>query len=184
MRASSGTSTGTGSPSGSRPELLLRASDGFVEGGRGDRLALERGARGADLVAQALDDPLRLCPGRPDGLVAFAPRPTPLLLGEPQRVGGAYVGGARPVERGVRLAFGRLDRRQGRLERPLGLGQSRAGVVDDLLRQAEPLGDRERLAPAGQADRQSVRRRQRLEVELDRGVACARVVWAYALSSA
>ena len=42
-----------------------------------------------------------------------------------------------------------------------------------MLRQAEPLGDREGLAAAGQADRQAVGRRQRLEVELDRGVAGA-----------
>ena len=40
--------------------------------------------------------------------------------------------------------------------------------------QPEPLGDRERLAAARQADRQAVGRRQRLEVELDRGVARAR----------
>ena len=38
-------------------------------------------------------------------------------------------------------------------------------------RQAQPLGDREGLAAAGQADRQLVRGRQRLEVELHRGVA-------------
>ena len=53
------------------------------------------------------------------------------------------------------------------------LGQARPRVVDDLLGQAEPLGDRERLAPAGQPDRQAVGRRQRLEVEFDRGVARA-----------
>ena len=54
---------------------------------------------------------------------------------------------------------------------PLALRQARPGVGHDLLGQAEPLGDRERLAAAGQADRQAIGRRERLEIELDRRVA-------------
>ena len=49
--------------------------------------------------------------------------------------------------------------------------QARAGVGDDAGVEAEPLGDRERLAAARQPDREPVRRRERLEVELDRRVA-------------
>ena len=86
-------------------------------------------------------------------------------------LGRAQLGRPGAIERVAGRALGRLDRRQGRLERALRLGQPRAGVGDDRLGQAEPLGDREGLAAARQADRQPVRRRQRLEVELDRGVA-------------
>ncbi len=84
---------------------------------------------------------------------------------------GAELGGPRPVERIAGGPLGGLDRGQGRLERALRLGQPRAGVGDDGLGQPEPLGDREGLAAARQADRQAVGRRQRLEVELDGGVA-------------
>ena len=69
------------------------------------------------------------------------------------------------------LALLLADRRERRLERLLVLREPAARVGDDRLGQAEPLGDRERLAAAREADRQAVGRRQRLEVELDRGVA-------------
>ena len=49
--------------------------------------------------------------------------------------------------------------------------QPAAGVGDDRVGQPEPLGDRERLRAARQADREPVRGRQRLEVELHRCVA-------------
>ena len=125
----------------------------------------------ADLGPQVLDDPFRLGPGGADRLVAFAPRPAPFLLRGAERLGRPELGRARPVERLAGRALGRLERRERRLERLLRLGQAGAGVVDDVLGQPEPLGDRERLAAAGQADRQAVGRRQRLEVEFDRGVA-------------
>ena len=112
--------------------------------------------------------------GGPDRVVALLPGAAPLLLGDAQRLGRAQLGGSRAVERLAGLALGRLDRGQGRLERALRLGQARPGVGDDRLREPEPLGDREGLAPAGQPDGQAVGRRQRLEVELDRGVACLR----------
>ena len=70
----------------------------------------------------------------------------------------------------VAPSVARIDARVASNER-CDLGQPRAGVGDDRLGQAESLGDGERLAAAGQPDRQAVRRRQRLEVEFDRGVA-------------
>ena len=166
-----------GSPSGRRSSRL-RPGDGVVERRRGQGLALERLARRATSVAQVLHDPLRLGAGRPDRLVAFAAGAAALLLGGPHRLGRAQLGDPGPLERLARLALGRLDRGEGRLERALRLGQSRARVGDDRLGQPEALGDRERLAAARQADRQPVGRRQRVEVELDRGVARLGVVWA------
>ena len=125
-------------------------------------------------VAQVVDDPLRLEAGGPDRVVALLSGAAPFLLGDAQRLGRAQLGGPRAIERLAGLALGRLDRGQRRLERALRLGQARAGVGDDRLREPEPLGDGEGLAAAGQPDGQAVGRRQRLEVELDRGVACLR----------
>ena len=128
----------------------------------------------SDLVAQPIDDPVGLLARARHDLVAFTPGLAALLGCLPQRFGAADLRRAGAFERLARLALGRLDRGQGLLERTLRVRQARAGVRDDPVRQAEPLGDRERLAAAGQADRQPVRRRQRLEVELDGGVARAR----------
>ena len=64
-----------------------------------------------------------------------------------------------------------LDRRERRLELLLGAREPRTRVVDQPGRQAQPLGDGERLAGAGQADGQAVGRAERLQVELDRRVA-------------
>ena len=122
-------------------------------------------------LADARHEPLGLRARLHDGRLAVAPGAGALLLGVAERLDGPCLGQAGPLERVGRLALGLLDRGQRRLEVALRLGQPRAGVGDDRLGQAEPLGDRERLAPAGQADRQAVGRRERLEVELDRGVA-------------
>jgi hypothetical protein len=45
-----------------------------------------------------------------------------------------------------------------------------ARLIDDCLRHAKPARDLERVAAAGEPDREVVRRRKRLDVELDRGV--------------
>ena len=80
-----------------------------------------------------------------------------------------------PVERLARLALGRLDRRQGRLERALRLGQPRPGVG-----RRSPSGRPSRSAianawlPPGRPIVSRYVGLQRLEVELDRGVAGAR----------
>ena len=134
-------------------------------------LAFERLARRLDLGPQVVDDPFGLVPGRPDRLLAFAAGAAALLLRGVQRLGRPQLGGPGAIERLAGRPLGRLERGQRRLERLLRFGQPRSGVVDDLLRQAEPLGDGEGLAATRQPDRQPVGRRQRLEVEFDRGVA-------------
>ena len=161
--------------SGRRPSVALGALDRRVEGRRGDASRARAPARRrTDLVTQVVDDPFRLRARRPHRLVAFAACAAPFLVGDPQRFGGAQLGGPRAVERLARRALGLADRGEGLLERPLRLGQARPRVGDDRVRQPEPLGDREGLAATGQPDRQPVRRRQRLEVELDRRVPRAR----------
>ena len=149
----------------------LGPADRRVQGAGRDRLPLERPARLGELRPQVLDDLVGLDARGAHVLVALAPRPPAFLVRRAQRVGRPELRGAGAVEGLARLALGRLDRGQGRLERALRLGQARAGVLDDRSGQTEPLGDRERLAAAGQPDRQAIGRRQRLEVELDRGVA-------------
>ncbi len=62
-------------------------------------------------------------------------------------------------------------------ERCASLRRDRASSHDGR-RQPQALGDGEGLAAAGQADGQAIGRGQRLEVELDRGVARPGVVWA------
>src|SRR5258705_160194 len=74
---------------------------------------------------------------------------------------------AGPLERVGRLALGLADRGEGRLERELRFAQARAGIGYQLLGQAKPLRDREGLGSPGEPDRQSVRRAERVEVELD-----------------
>ena len=150
----------------------LGALERRVEGRRRDGLALERALRRLDLVTELVDETFRLRAGCPNGLVAFATCAATFLLGHPQGVGGACLGGPRALEGVARRALGFPDRGEGRLERALRLGQARPGVGHDRVRQPEPFGDRERLAAAGQPDRQPVRRRQGLEVELDCGVPC------------
>ena len=111
---------------------------------------------------------------RADRLVALPARPAPLLVGVAQRLGGARLGGPGPSSASPVSPSVSPDRGQRRLERraaprSAATGRRRRSPVG----QPEPLGDRERLAAAGQADRQAVGRRERLEVELDRR-RCAR----------
>ena len=153
-------------------EAVVDAFECLVEALGGHRLALERPPRSVDLTADARHEPLRFRACLHDGRLAVAPGAGALFLGVAQRLDGPCLGQAGAFERVGGLALGLPDRGQGRLEVPLRLGQPRAGVGHDLLGQAEPLGDRERLAPAGQADRQAIGRRERLEIELDRRVAC------------
>ena len=157
-------------PSGSRASCAsaratAASSDGAVTVSRSSAWRVARTSS-----RRRVDEPLGLGPGRPDRLVPLAPRAAALLVGGPQGLGRARLGGPRPVERLARLALGLADPGERLLERALVLGQARAGVGDDPGVEPEPLGDRERLAAAGQPDRQLVGRRERLEVELDRGV--------------
>ena len=159
-------------------QALVDPAHRLVEGLDRDRLALEGPARGDDLVVHAGHEPLGIGSGGRDRRLPVGPGPGAFLLGGPQRLDGPCLGRAGPLERVGRLCLGLLDRGEGRLEVALRLGQARAGVGDDRLGQAEALGDGERLAAAGQADREPIRRRERLEVELDRRVAGPAVVWA------
>ena len=156
-----------GSP---RPAPARRRATAAVSVSRSSARAGRRRPRRAG----RLDDPLGLGPGGADRLGPLAAGPAPLLLGDPQRVGRPQLGGPGAIEQVAGLGLGRPDRREGRLERALRLGQARARVGHDRLGQAEPLGDREGLAAAGQPDRQAIGRRQRVEVELDGRVASPR----------
>ena len=171
-RATTGSATGaSGGDSGRRPELRLRPGDGRVDRRRRHGLALERPARrrgprraGRRRAAPPPSGP----PARPRPARA-APGAAPRRrLAE--RLGRPLLGRLGTVERLARLALRLADPRERLLERPLVLGQPRPGVGDDRRVEPEPLGDRERLAAAGQPDREPVRRRERLQVELDRRV--------------
>ena len=142
---------------------------------RGDRLALERLAGRRDLrrAGRRRSARPRSGPRGPPRRARAAPVAAPPAAACSASAARSSAARARSSASLVSPSVARIDGER-RLERALRLGQPRAGVVDDRLGQAEPLGDRERLAAAGQADRQAVGRRQRLEVELDRGVARAR----------
>ena len=93
-----------------------------------------------------------------------------LLLGHPQ-ASAARASAARASSASlVSPSASRIAASVASNERCASVRRERASV-DDRLGQAEALGDRERLAAARQADGQPVGRRQRVEVELDRGVA-------------
>ena len=165
-------------------ELALRAGDGRVERRRRHRLAFQRVPRRPDLVADRLDELFRLGASGPDRLVAFPACAAALLVGRPQGIRRAGLGGPRPLERLAGLALGFADRASVS-SKARWFSDSRDRASATIVRgEPEPLGDRECLAAARQPDRQPVRRRERLEVELDRGVRAPPVVWAYALSSA
>ena len=134
---------------------------------------LPRGARPRS--RRSLDDPLRLGAGRLDRLVALAAGPPPLLLGDPQRARRSRSSAARARSSAslVSPSVVRIEASVASNERCDSVRRERASATIGLG-QPEPLGDREGLAAAGQPDRQAVGRRQRLEVELDRGVAHAR----------
>ncbi len=152
----------------------LGPGEGGIEAPSGDRIALERLAGRLDLLLETGHEALALDPGRPNQLVPFATGGAAFFLGDPEGLRRPSLGLARLLQPVARLALGRPDRAQGGLERALRLGQARAGVGHDLAGQAQPFGDRERLAAAGQADRQVVGGTERLEVELDRGIAGGR----------
>ena len=123
-------------------------------------------------VAQVVDDPLRLGAGGADRLVALPPGAAPLLL---RRRAAPRSRAARPTRARssaslVSPSVARIEASVASNERCVSVRRERASATI-ALGQAEPLGDRERLAAARQPDRQAVGRRQRLEVELDRGVA-------------
>ena len=124
-----------------------------------------------DLVAQLGDEPLGLGPRGPDRLVPLAPGAPALLLGRRSASTARSLGRPGPLERLGRLALGsRIDASVASNVRCVSVSRERASATI-AVRQPEPLGDRERLAAAGQADRQPVGRAERLEVELDRRVA-------------
>ena len=99
------------------------------------------------------------------------PRTPSLLLGLVERRPRLPLGLARARLGLADARPGVADRGQRGLELLLGARQPGARVRDELGGEPEPLGDRERLARAGQADREPVGRRERGDVELDRGVA-------------
>ena len=170
------------SPAGQPREPVLRALQHGIDRRRRD-CPRSRARVRLELRAQLVDDPLRLVPRDADGSSrppgrrrssSAARRASPARSSASRARSSASLG----------LALGRLDRRQRRLERLLRLGQARPGVGDERLRQAEPLGDRERLG-AARAARSSAGR----SASASRGRTRPRrsspgVVWAYAFSSA
>ena len=156
--AGSATGAGLGLGQRGRGRASARAT-AVVEGRRGDRLALERLARRADLGPQVRRRSARPRSGRRATASSRSRRARRRSSWAARSASAARSSAARArSSASLGLALGRLDRGERRLERLLRLGQPRAGVADDLLGQPEPLGDRERLAAAGQADRQAVGR--------------------------
>ena len=104
------------------------------------------------------DQALGVVAGRPDRLVTLAAGPAALLV----RGQSASAALPRPglASASAISVSGGLDRRERLLEGLLLLGQACPRVGDDRVGQAESLGDGEGLTPAGQADREPVRRRR------------------------
>ena len=95
------------SPRPGAAQLRLGPGDGRVEARRGDRLALERLARRADLVAQVGDEALGLGPRRSNGLVPLAPRARRRPRRPSRGLARARLGGPRPVSASL-VSLGRL----------------------------------------------------------------------------
>ncbi len=123
--------------------------DGAVTVSRSSALA-----RRPDLVPDRVDEPLRLDPGRADRFVPLAARAAAFLVGRPQGVGRARLGGPGPLERLAGLALRLADPGERLLERPLVLGQPRACVGDDLRRRG-PAARRSRTPGCRPAARSS-----------------------------
>ena len=128
----------------------------------------------------ALHEALRLGAGRSHRLVALAAGPAALLVGRPQRLGGPRLGDPRPLDGLGDLALLACGSTRASPRTPAGSRVSRPRASATI---ASGSPSRSAIAnacaAAGQADREPVRRRQRLEVELDRrvargvGVSCA-----------
>jgi hypothetical protein len=169
---------GPGAIGGEPRELGLGSRDRRVERRRGHRLALERTPRRPDLVAQGLDELFRLAPRGADRVVPLAAGASPLFVGRAQCLGRAGLGRAGPLERLARLALGLADPGERLLERALVLRQSRARVGDDAGSRPRRSAIANAWLPPGRPIGEAVRRRERLEIELDRRVPAPPVVWA------
>ena len=82
------------------------------------------------------------------------------------------------------LALPLLDRREQGVETPLGVGHPGLGVGQDRLRDAQTARDRQPVRAAGHALQETIGRRERRRVELERGVHHARRVAGHVLERA
>src|SRR5919201_1543649 len=129
--------------------MLARLVRGAQRASRLQQDLLRLAARAIDLGARLVEEAAALRLGVP-AVVRGAPRLSRELLAL-EREASAF--GLRLVERP--------------LERAVQLGEVALSLVEYGPVEAEPLGDRERLARAGESDAQAVRRPQRRGVELD-----------------
>ena len=150
---------------------LLRPGQGGVDGRRRHGLALEAASHAGHVVLERVHESLRLVAGRLDRLVALATGLAALLVGGPEGLGRLGLGDAGPFHGDRDLALLLADGRERGLERCLVLRETAARVGDDGVRQPEALRDGEGLRPARQPDREAIRGRERLQVELHRRVA-------------
>ena len=147
----------------------LGPPDRGIERWRGHRLALQMpSARPARHAGPRRSD------RPPHARPAPSSRAPAVLVGAPPRRYGALPWRAvRPPAPGPAPRPSRLrspgSRRASPRTSAVPLSTTRASST--CLGQTEALGDGERLAPARQPDREPIGRRQRLKVELDRGIA-------------
>ena len=136
-------------------------------------LAGHLAAQIGDLTLGARDELVRGPAGVGKELRRLAARPSDAGASQIALVGRRGPFGLCRLERGDLCLLGRRDRGQRLLHRGMLGRDALARISQDRRWQAETLGDGERLALAGKADRQAERRAQRGHVELDRGVADA-----------
>ena len=159
-------SAGQTGRAGASARATAASSDGAVTVS-----ALQRAARRPDLVADRLDEPLRLGRGPPATASSRSRRARRRSSSAVRRASAARASAARARSSAslVSPSVSRIRASVSSKARWFSDSRERASATIAAV-EAEPLGDRERLAAARQPDRQAVRRRERLEVELDRGV--------------
>ena len=169
-------STTAGASAGSRSSVASARSTAAIERRGRDGLPIERLARRGHLGPQVGHDPLRLGARGADRLVALLAGAPPLLLGGPQRLGRPQLGVPRPVQRLARLALGRPDRGQGRLERAL-RSRSAASARRSRSPRAGPAARRSRTPGCRPAGRSSAGRSATASRGRTRRRRCAPRAW-------
>jgi hypothetical protein len=156
---------------GQRRQPLLQSCNRFVQPWFTKRFLREQPAYRCNLGTDLGERGIGLTTSLGLRPFTLAPRCSTLLFRLAVSLARSLFGNCRAIESVGRRGLCGLDRGQRLLELLLGHGQARSGIGHQLRAQAQALGDLERVARAGQADRQVVSRTQRVEVELHRRIA-------------